>query len=204
MPCKVATPEHKGKVQSSVNYVQENALKGRKFSSLREQNDFLRYWELNVPDRRIHDTTKRQVAQMFEEEKPVLRQLPATLYEVFTEVQRRVHRDGHVEVKGSYYSVPAEYVRREVWVRYTNSMVRIYNHRMQEIALHVRVESGSFSTQQGHIPYEKISNPERGNSYMLRQADLIGGNAGAWARAMLENRGIPGGKGIERTAATCR
>jgi hypothetical protein len=83
-------------------------------------------------------------------------------------------------------------------------MVRIYNHRMQEIALHVRVESGSFSTQQGHIPYEKISNPERGNSYMLRQADLIGGNAGAWARAMLENRGIPGGKGIERTAATCR
>jgi hypothetical protein len=54
------------------------------------------------------------------------------------------------------------------------------------------VEPGRFSTQQSHIPYEKISNLERGNSYMLKQADRIGGNAGAWARAMLENRGIPG------------
>jgi len=192
MPCKVATPEHKGKVENSVNYVQENALKGRKFNSLREQNDFLRHWEKNIADKRIHGTTKRHVEQMFDEEKPFLQPLPETLYEVFTEVKRKVHRDGHVEVKGSYYSVPAEYVRREVWVRYTNSMIRIYNHRMQEIALHVRVEAGRFSTQRGHIPYEKISNPERGNSYMLKQADLIGGNAGAWARAMLANRGIPG------------
>jgi len=192
IPCKVATPEHKGKVENSVNYVQENALKGRKFSSLQEQNDFLRYWEEHVADKRIHGTAKRQVALMFEEEKPFLRALPETLFEVFSEVQRKVHRDGHVEVKGAYYSVPAEYVRREVWVRYTNSMVRIFNHRMQEIALHIRAEPGRFSTQRGHIPYEKISNPERGNSYMLKQADRIGGNAGAWARAMLENRGIPG------------
>jgi len=192
MPCKVATPEHKGKVENSVNYVQENALKGRKFSSLQEQNDFLRYWEQNIADKRIHGTTKRQVAQMFTEEKPFLRALPEALFEVFTEVKRKVHRDGHVEVKGSYYSVPAEYVRREVWVRYTNTIIRIFNHRMQEIALHVRVEPGRFSTKQGHIPYEKISNPERGNSYMLSQADRIGGNTGAWARAMLKNRGIPG------------
>lgn len=192
MPCKVATPEHKGKVENSVNYVQENALKGRRFSSLQEQNDFLRHWEQHIADKRIHGTTKRQVARMFEEEKPFLRPLPETLYEVFSEGKRKVHRDGHVEVKGSYYSVPAEYVRREVWVRYTNRTVRIYNHRMQEIALHVRVEPGRFSTQRGHIPYEKISNPERGNSYMLKQADRIGGNAGAWARAMLKNRGIPG------------
>jgi len=192
MPCKVATPEHKGKVENSVNYVQENALKGRKFSSLQEQNDFLRNWEKNVADKRIHGTTKRQVAQMFEEEKPFLKPLPASLFEVFSEGQRKVHRDGHIEVKGAYYSVPAEYLRKKVWVRYTNTMVRIYNLRMQEIALHVRAEQGRFSTQRGHIPYEKISNPERGNSYMLKQVDRIGGNAGVWARAMLENRGIPG------------
>jgi len=192
MPCKVATPEHKGKVESSVNYVQENALKGRKFSSLQEQNEFLRHWEKNVADKRIHGTTKRHVAQMFEEEKPFLQPLPETLYEVFHEVKRKVHRDGHVEVKKSYYSVPAEYVSREVWVRYTNSLVRIFNHRMQEIALHVRAEPGRFSTQKGHIPYEKISNPERGNAFMLRKTDQLGGNAGAWARAMLINREIPG------------
>jgi len=192
MPTKVATPRHKGKVENSVKYVQDNALKGRKFSSLQEQNNFLRYWEENVADKRIHGTTKRQVSQMFEEEKPFLKPLPETLYEVFTEVKRKVHRDSHVEVKKAFYSVPAEYVRREVWVRFTNTMVRVYNHRMQEIALHVRAEPGKFSTQKGHIPYEKISNPERGNKFMLKKADLIGGDTGAWARAMLINRKIPG------------
>ena len=192
MPTKVATPRHKGKVENSVNYVQDNALKGRKFRSLQEQNEFLQYWEENIADKRIHGTTKRQVNQMFVEEKPFLKPLPETLYEVFTEVKRKVHRDCHVEVNKAFYSVPAEYVRREVWVRYTNTTVRIYNHRMQEIALHVRAEPGRFSTQKGHIPYEKISNPERGNKYMLKKADLIGGETGAWARAMLENRKIPG------------
>lgn len=151
MPCKVATPEHKGKVENSVNYVQENALKGRRFGSLREQNEFLRYWENNIADKRIHGTTKRQVARMFEEEKPFLQPLPASLYEVFAEVKRKVHRDGHVEVKGAYYSVPAEYVRREIWVRYTNTMVRMYNHRMHEIALHSRVEPDA-----GSVHHEKL------------------------------------------------
>ena len=192
LPTKIATPRHKGKVENSVGYVQDNALKGRKFYSLAEQNEFLRYWEKNVADTRIHGTTKRQVREMFEEERPFLQPLPETLYEVFKESKRKVHRDGHVEVEKAFYSVPAEYVRREVWVRYTLSTVRIYNRRMQQIALHARAEPGKFSTQRGHIPYEKISNPERGNAYMLKEADWMGRETGAWARAMLHNRGIPG------------
>ena len=68
LPTKVATPRHKGKVESAVKYVQDNALKGRKFKSLQEQNEFLRRWEENVADKRIHGTVKRQVEAMFEDE----------------------------------------------------------------------------------------------------------------------------------------
>jgi hypothetical protein len=72
-PIMPRSPHFKGKVENSVNYVQENALKGRKFSSLQEQNEFLRYWEQNIADKRIHGTTKRQVEEMFAEEKPFFR-----------------------------------------------------------------------------------------------------------------------------------
>jgi hypothetical protein len=97
-----------------------------------------------------------------------------------------------VEVEKSYYSVPPEYVRREVWVRFTSRTVDVFNHRMEKIACHARAEGGKFSTHSYHVPREKIANPEHGNRWLLQQADQIGCEAGAWARAMLANRGIPG------------
>ncbi len=41
LPTKPRTPQHKGKVEAGVKYVQNNALKGRTFGSLAEQNQYL-------------------------------------------------------------------------------------------------------------------------------------------------------------------
>ncbi len=68
-----------------------------------------------------------------------------------------MHRDGHVEVKRAYYAVPPEYLAREVWVRWDGRMVRIFNERMQQIAVHARQEPGRFSTPPEYIAAEKIS-----------------------------------------------
>jgi hypothetical protein len=38
-----------------------------------------------------------------------------------------VHRDGHLEVDGAYYSAPPEYVTSHVWVRWDSRLVRIYS-----------------------------------------------------------------------------
>ena len=45
LPTKPYTPRHKGKVESGVKYVKNNALKGRTFSSLADENQFLLDWE---------------------------------------------------------------------------------------------------------------------------------------------------------------
>jgi transposase len=126
LPCLPQTPEHKGKVESSVKYVKENGLAGRKFESLSAINQFLAHWEKTVADMRIHGTTKRQVAQLFEVEKPFLLPLPDSLFPYFHEGPRSVHRDGHVEVEKAYYHVPTEYLRRQVWVRFDSREVRIF------------------------------------------------------------------------------
>jgi transposase len=107
LPTRPYTPRHKGKVESGVNYVQENALKGRAFSQLEEENAFLRTWEQSVADTRVHGTIRQQVSKVFSEvERPALRPLPAERLPFFYESRRKVHRDGHVEVAKAYYSVP--------------------------------------------------------------------------------------------------
>ena len=104
-----------------------------------------------------------------------------------------VHRDGHVEVARAYYAVPPEYLAREVWVRWDSRMVRIFNERMQPIAVHTRQEPGRFSTPPQYIASEKISAVERGATWLLdRVTSRLGPHSTAWAKAMIQARGVEG------------
>jgi transposase len=190
LPCKPAMPRHKGKVEAGVKYVQNNALPGRSFESLSGQNLFLLDWETHVADKRIHGTTKQQVGRVFAEiEKPRLLALPTSLFPVFEEGQRTVHRDGYIEVQKAYYSVPPEYVGRQVWARWESRLVRIYNQRLEQIALHTRAEPGKFTTDPAHIHDHKRVIIERGADWLLDRARLIGQYSGTWAEQMFAQRG---------------
>ena len=193
LPTKPYTPRHKGKTERGIDYVQENGLKGHSFASLADQNAHLLHWETTVADTRIHGTTRRQVGKLFAEiEKQALLSLPSERFANFREAERTVHRDGHVEVDKSYYSVPPEHVGRKVWVRWDSHTVRVFNQRLEQIAFHARSEPGRFSTQNRHIPAEKVSGVERGTTWLLQRASLIGPQADRWAQQMLAARGIQG------------
>lgn len=193
LPTRPRTPRHKGKVEGSVKYVQSNALKARTFPSLADQNRHLLDWERTVADTRIHGTTQKQVGKCFEEvERPVLLPLPAERFPSFQEGKRIVNRDGHVEVAKAYYSVPPEYLGRTIWARWETRVVRIFDDRMRQIAEHVRLEPGRFSTSPGHISSRKISGVERGTAWMLNKVSLIGPKSSQWSEAMLARRGIEG------------
>jgi transposase len=193
LPTRPRTPRHKGKVEAGVDYVQENGLKGHAFLTLAGENEHLAAWESRVADHRIHGTTRQQVHQVFEQaERAVLLALPPDLFPAFEEARRAVHRDGHVEVDKAYYSVPPEYLGHEVWVRWDARVVRVFDLRMNQIAIHVKADPGRFSTQPGHIASEKISAVERGSAWLLRRAAHIGPHTAAWAEALLEARGIEG------------
>jgi transposase len=191
LPTRPYTPRHKGKVERGVDYVQENGLKGRIFDSLDEENRHLVDWETSVADTRIHGTTRQQVGRVFQEvERATLKPLPLERFPFFHEGGRTVHRDGHVEVDKSYYSVPPEYVGRRVWVRWDSRLVRIFSQRMEQITIHAKQEPGRFSTQSKHIALEKISGVERGMTWWLKKASHIGPETAGWATAMVEARGI--------------
>ena len=145
LPTRPRHPEHKGKVERGVGYVKGNALKGRVFGSLAEENAYLRQWEERVADTRVHGTTRQHVGRSFERERPALLPLPPMPFPCFEEGLRTVHRDGFVEVRQAYYRVPEEYVGREVWARWDGRLVRVYNRSMEPVATHARLEPGRFS-----------------------------------------------------------
>jgi len=194
LPAKPYMPRHKGKVERGIAYVKGNALKGRRFASLAAENRHLLDWETNVADTRIHGTTRKQVGKVFKDtERAALLPLPPMRFPMFHEAQRSVHRDGHIEVGKAYYSVPPEYVGRRVWVRWDGRLVRVFNRRrMEQIAVHAQQEPGRFSTQSKHIHSRKISGVERGTTWLLGRASLIGPQTERWAGAMLQARGIQG------------
>ena len=191
LPTRPRTPRHKGKVERGVGYVQENALKGRTFTSLGEQNEYLLDWERTVADTRIHGTTRRQMLKVFEEhERPALLTLPLERFPCFQEGRRVVSRDGHVAVDKAYYSVPPEYLGRTLWVRWDARLVRILGERMEVIATHATQPLGKFSTLPAHIASEKISPVERGTEWLLQKVSYVGPHTRAWCQGLVATRGI--------------
>jgi transposase len=193
LPTRPRTPRHKGKVEGGVKYVKANALAGRTFASLADQNRHLAQWESAVADTRIHGTTRKQVIKLFTEvERAALLPLPASRFELFHEALRTAHRDGHVMIKGAHYSVPPEYLGQQLWVRWDGRTVRLFDQKMRSVAVHAQKPPGAFSTIDAHLHPHKISGIERGTDWLLGQAQRIGPQARAWAEAMLASRGIEG------------
>jgi transposase len=194
VPTRPYTPEHKGKVERGVAYIKSNALKGRVFASLAEENQYLLWWEQNVADQRIHGTTRQHVGRCFEErERSALSPLAPMLFPCFQEGRRAVHRDSFVEVQKAYYEVPEEYIGREVWVRWDARLVRISTLSFEDILTHARVPAGQFQRRPGGHNYTV----EHTAVFYQKKALKIGPKTGDWAARMLAERG-PLGVGVLR------
>ena len=71
-----------------------HALKGKRFESIDAQNAWLAHWEERWAAPRIHGRKKRQVLEMYREERPHLRPLPAERFRFFTQDTRTVDDGG--------------------------------------------------------------------------------------------------------------
>jgi transposase len=190
MPCRPYSPQHKGKVERSVQHVRHNALAGHEFTSLTQLNAHLRHWEASVADTRIHGTTRRQVGEHFSsEERPALKPLPLELFPAYTEAKRIVARDGYVEVAKAYYQAPPEHIGRSVWVRFDGRQVRLFNQQMEQIASHTRLEPGRYSSVRGVRGLDHAGPVQSTLHHWQSRAQAIGPAAAQWAQRAVTERG---------------
>jgi transposase len=186
LPCRPYHPDEKGKVESAVGHTQRTALQGRKFESLEEQNDFLAHWNERWARTRIHGTTKRQVREMYEQERPALLPLPATRFEYFRDGERRVHFDGHIEVDGAYYSVPPRHVGTKVIVHVGRLWLRILDSQTHQlIREHAITDKGQRRTVAEDLPKQTPPQVEK----LVSQLVKLGTACGVFARAVENERG---------------
>jgi len=171
-PARVADPNRKGTVENAVKHTQGTALKGRRFDSIEAQNNWLMHWEERWAAPRIHGRAKRQVAEMFREEKPYLEPLPLVPFRYFEQATRTVYDDGTIQVDKAYYGAAPAPLSSQVVVRIYDDQIEILDPvRMEVIRRHGK------SSRPGSVlmrPEERIFNPSRQTDRLLARAEMIG------------------------------
>jgi len=192
-PARVRDPNRKGSVESAIQHTQATALKGRRFDSIEEQNTWLAHWEERWAALRIHGRKKRQVLEMFREEQPHLRALPAEGFRYFKQGVRTVDDAALVQVASSYYAaLPAE--------PHSEVTVRIYEHEIEILdAAGVLLRRHEKSTRKGAfvIPgADRLFNPSRETARLLERVRKIGPHTAAFAQEIFARMGRPGQRAI--------
>jgi transposase len=186
LPCRVRDPDRKGKVESAIGHTQRTPLRGQRFESIDEAQAYLDRWERQWADTRIHGTTKRQVAAMFEEEKPLLLPLPVEPFRYYQHGERAVHLDGHVEVGSAYYSVPPGMIGQRVPVQWDEQYVRILDPQSRRLLReHLVQVAGRYRTPEE----DKPSRTPKTTEQILARAAHAGRNIGGVCREIHRSDG---------------
>lgn len=156
IPCRVRKPQEKGKIESGIKYIQNNFFAERKFKDNLDLNNQLNEWLNEYCNKRIHGTTKEKPITLFlEQEIKELKPLPEEEFKIGLMFCRKVHSDCHITFDHNYYSVPYDYVGKNVEIEACDKIIRIF-YNNEPIALHTRsYNQGEFSTVATHYPKYK-------------------------------------------------
>jgi len=188
VPCRVYTPEHKGKVESLVKYVKGNFVKRLvkaeyQWKGLQTK---LHKWTKEVANVRKHGTTHQVPQQVFDqEEQAALQPLPPHPYEFLRWEERKINRFGHLTFENNYYSVPSQYVGQTLRVQTNGQIVRIYQGQ-EQVALHeLAGGKGTYITRPEHLPAHKR---QRSLQELQIKVQGIGASAVNWMEACMQRQ----------------
>lgn len=176
-PCRVRTPQHKGKVEKGgVHYVCRNFLGGREPTAITQANRDVLVWCNTTAGLRIHGTTKEKPLERFEQvEQKRLLPLPESPYDPAIWKHVKVYRDCYVAFDKAFYSVPQRLYPGKVWVCGGSKQVRIFDEKQKLVATHERASKpGQRLTNPEHLPPEKVPGLTQTYDSLLAQAQTIG------------------------------
>jgi transposase len=173
-PCRPRTPQHKGKVENGVRYLQRNFLAGATFGDLADANQRVRVWVREVAGVRDHGTTHEAPLARFQREREALAPLPPEPFQLEAVRAVRVHRDCHVVLEGSFYSVPHALVGQTLEAHLYEHTLQLYRGT-QLVVTHPRAQSrGERFTRLEHYPQEKALYLERTPEVCQERAQQVG------------------------------
>jgi transposase len=155
IPARVRKPRDKPTAEGEVGIVSTwivAALRNRTFFSLAELNGAIAE-KLDAYNRRPFQKKEGSRFSVFLEEKAFLRPLPTHGFELATFKTAKVQDNYHIRHAGKYYSVPYEYIGRDVELRVTASCIEVL-YDGARICSHMLLKEheGKYSTAESHMP----------------------------------------------------
>lgn len=156
MPARVRSPKDKASVEGSVGVISTWIIAGLRNThcfSIEELNEELRKKLEEFNHRPFTRKKGCRFSAFEEEEKFALSPLPDTPYKISEWRTAKVRPDYHISVESMFYSVPYEYINRQVDVKLSSDMVVIYFNHMW-LTSHKRLygKFGQISTIREHMP----------------------------------------------------
>jgi hypothetical protein len=177
IPARPFRPRDKGANESGIGVLQKQfyqEVRNKKFYSLEELNSAFRLYldRLNSAVMKDWGVTR---LDRFEGERNLLKPCPNENWEQSEWRKAKVHADCHIQVAKKFYSVPYQYVGREVRVRMTSKLIEIFDQDLSSLAGHARLlGTQTHSTNSSHYPAEKVAMTQFSVQLALREAAKIG------------------------------
>jgi transposase len=194
IPARVGHPKDKPKAEVSVQIAERwilAVLRHRTFFSLAEMNAAIRQCREAINDRPMQKLGVSRRQLFAELDRPALKPLPPTRYEMAHWKGCTVSIDYHIELERNYYSVPYQLLHERVEARYTASTVEVY-FKSRRVASHLRLFGrGQVSTDPAHMPASHRTHREWSPSRIVAWAEKNGPATGRVVARILESRPHP-------------
>jgi transposase len=194
IPARPATPTDKPLVEVSVQIAQRwvlAVLRHQTFFTLADLNAAIRARIDAINDRPMKrlGVSRRTLCDQID--RPVLRPLPATRYELAEWKGCRVNIDYHVEIAHNFYSVPYQLVHAHVEARFTATTIEVF-FKNRPVAAHARLTGrGRYATQVAHMPHAHRAHAEWTPSRLIAWAEQTGPATSRLVAGILERRPHP-------------
>lgn len=201
-PTPPRSPEKKGKVERSVQYVRKAFVEPRDFLDVDDLNRRLAVWVVEVAGTRRHGTTGREPLAHFEDvERPALLALPAKRFEPVLWRRATVQRDCCVRFAEERWSVPFRHVGRQVLLRATAHSLEIYVDD-RRVATHDRTAPGPH-IDDAHLPEGRRDERHRDRGHWEARADALDAEVvGVFVRAVMDRDDVQ--RPLRRVASILR
>ena len=193
LPAKVRKPKYKSSVENAVGILEKGLfhdLEERKYFRLDQFNQDL-WKKLDELNNAPFKKKEHNRHYYWEEERLELMALPSMQYQYMERSIAKVSSDFHVRFDNAYYSIDKAFVHKQVVIRATDTVVKIYG--MDGTFLYEwprATHKGQWSTDSKHLPKDYQEYAEWNSTYFLRKAAVIGSSTVDVINAVLRSRTI--------------
>ena len=177
-PADPYSPRHKPNVENAVKLIQTDffsRIRDKTFTSLFELNQELRKWILKKRNEVVQGRGQSRKF-FFEKEKEFLRPLPEEDYELSYFKKAKVHPDCHFQHQKNYYSVPYQYVGKELDIKFNKNMIHAFYECKRIVTHKVVIGTYHYSTNTAHYPEKKIVEYNYHIQHAKKEASKVGEN----------------------------